>query len=232
MIDLHTHSIFSDGELLPSELIRRAIAKGYEVIAITDHVDISNIDFVIPRVVKACEELNRYSTIKAIPGVEITHVPPETISDLTREARNLGAKIVISHGETIVEPVAPGTNRASIKAGVDILAHPGLITDEEAAMAHERGIYLEITSRRGHCLANGHVASVAIKLGTGLVINTDAHSPDDLITNEEAEKILLASGIQKEWVNGVLKNSRTIAGRILKIQGESVNYAKDQKKGS
>lgn len=219
MIDLHTHSIFSDGELLPSELIRRALAKAYEVIAITDHVDISNIDFVIPRVIKACEELNRYSSVKAIPGVEITHVPPETISDLTKEARNLGARIVVSHGETIVEPVAPGTNRASIKAGVDILAHPGLITDEEAAMAHERGVYLEITSRKGHCLANGHVVSVAMKLGTGLVINTDAHSPEDLITDEEAEKILLASGMPKEWLSVIFKNSKIIAGRILKIQG-------------
>jgi histidinol phosphatase-like PHP family hydrolase len=219
MIDLHTHSIFSDGELLPSELIRRALSKGYEVISITDHVDISNFDFVIPRVIKACEELSKYWGIKAIPGVEITHVPPETISDLTKEARNLGAKIVISHGETIIEPVAPGTNRASIKAGVDILAHPGLITPEEAAMAHERGVYLEITSRKGHCLANGHVASVAMKLGTGLVINTDAHSPGDLITIEEAERILLASGVPKEWVNAIFKNSKMIAGRILKSQG-------------
>lgn len=219
MIDLHTHSIFSDGELLPSELVRRAFTKGYEAIAITDHVDISNIDFVIPRVVKACEELNRYLGIKAIPGVEITHAPPETIFDLTKEARNLGARIVIAHGETLVEPVAPGTNRASIKAGVDILAHPGLITHEDAAMAHERGVYLEITSRKGHCLANGHIASVAMKLGTGLVINTDAHSPQDLITDEEAERILLASGVTKEWVNAILKNSKTIAGRALKIQG-------------
>lgn len=219
MIDLHTHSIFSDGELLPSELVRRALVHGYEVIAITDHVDISNIDFVIPRVIKACEELNRHQGIKAIPGVEITHVPPETISDLTKEARNLGARIVVAHGETLVEPVAPGTNRASIKAGVDILAHPGLITHEDAALAHERGVYLEITSRRGHCLANGHVASVAMKLGTGVVINTDAHGPQDLITDEEAEKILLASGITKEWVNIILKNSKTIAGKALKSQG-------------
>lgn len=219
MIDLHTHSIFSDGELLPSELIRRALDRGYEAIAITDHVDFSNIDFVIPRVIKACEELNRYWGLKAIPGVEITHVPPEAISDLTKEARNLGARIVLSHGETIVEPVAPGTNSASIKAGVDILAHPGLITVEDAAMAHERGIYLEITSRKGHCLSNGHIVSVAMKLGTGLVMNTDAHSPDDLITKEEAEKILLASGLTKEWVNMVFKNSMIIAGKILKAQG-------------
>ncbi len=53
MIDLHTHSLFSDGVLVPSELVRRAVMKGYEVIAITDHADASNLDFTIPRVAAA-----------------------------------------------------------------------------------------------------------------------------------------------------------------------------------
>jgi predicted metal-dependent phosphoesterase TrpH len=34
MIDLHTHSFLSDGELLPSELVRRAKVKGYRIIGI------------------------------------------------------------------------------------------------------------------------------------------------------------------------------------------------------
>jgi uncharacterized phage-associated protein len=32
MIDLHTHTLFSDGELLPSELVRRAEMTGYEAL--------------------------------------------------------------------------------------------------------------------------------------------------------------------------------------------------------
>jgi len=43
MIDLHTHSLLSDGELLPLELARRARVKGYTVLGITDHVDATNI---------------------------------------------------------------------------------------------------------------------------------------------------------------------------------------------
>ena len=43
-IDLHMHSLFSDGELLPSELARRALKLNHEVIAITDHVDWYNVD--------------------------------------------------------------------------------------------------------------------------------------------------------------------------------------------
>ena len=133
MIDFHTHSLFSDGVLVPSELVRRAIMKGYEVIAITDHADASNLDFTIPRVAAACKILSRQWKIVALPGIELTHIPPETFGDLTERARSLGAAIVVAHGETLVEPVHPGTNRAAIEAKVDILAHPGLITKEEAS---------------------------------------------------------------------------------------------------
>ena len=41
-IDLHTHSLFSDGVLLPSEMLRRAETLGYAAMAITDHA--SNLD--------------------------------------------------------------------------------------------------------------------------------------------------------------------------------------------
>ena len=52
-IDLHMHSLFSDGELLPSELARRALKLNHEAIAITDHVDWSNVE-TIPELHKKC----------------------------------------------------------------------------------------------------------------------------------------------------------------------------------
>jgi len=42
LYDLHTHSIISDGEMLPIELIRRMAVLGYTTVAITDHADHSN----------------------------------------------------------------------------------------------------------------------------------------------------------------------------------------------
>lgn len=216
MIDLHTHSLFSDGELLPAELIRRAFAIGYKAIAITDHVDQSNIDLVIPRVVKAIKALKEFIPITAIPGAEITHVPPALIPHLVKEARQLGAKIVVVHGETIVEPVAEGTNRAAIEAGADILAHPGIISTEDLLFAKEKGVALEITSRKGHSLSNGHVAKESIKFGVRLSINTDAHSPADLITAETARKILLAAGIDENRIESVFETSRAIVEKALR----------------
>ncbi len=213
MIDLHTHSLFSDGVLVPSELVRRALMKGYETIAITDHADASNLDFAIPRGAAACKELSRRWKITALPGIELTHVPLESFAELTERARALGAVIIVAHGETLVEPVLPGTNRAAIDARVDILAHPGLITREEAALAASNGVCLEITSRKGHSLSNGHVARIAADTGAKLVIDTDSHEPGDLITDEFARGVLAGAGLDEERIATVLKNSRELAER-------------------
>jgi len=216
MIDLHTHTFFSDGELIPSELIRRAEAIGYTALAITDHVDASNIDLVIPKVVDAIKRMEKYLSIEVIPGAEITHVPPQMISDLVTEARNLGAKIVLVHGETLVEPVIPGTNRAAIEANADILTHPGIISEEDLLLAKERGVSLEITTRKGHSLSNGYVAKEATRFGVPLCINTDAHSPSDLITSQFARQVLLASGIEENRVESIFENSRALVEKVCR----------------
>jgi len=216
MIDLHTHSLFSDGVLVPSELVRRAVMKGYKVIAITDHGDASNLDFIIPRVTTVCRELGKRWKIQALPGIELTHIPPDTFMDLTKKARKMGATIVVAHGETLVEPVHPGTNRAAIEAKVDILAHPGLITREEADLAAKNGVCLEITTRKGHSLSNGHVVKMAAASGAKLVIDTDSHEPGDLVTEEFARTVLLGAGIDRKQIDGIFQNSRDLVQRAIK----------------
>ena len=206
MIDLHTHSLLSDGALLPSELVRRAYAIGYKAIGIADHTDVSNIDFIVPRIVKASRALTS-SKIKVIPGVELTHVPPKDFPSLIKYARSNGIKLVIVHGETIVEPVIPGTNACALESDIDILAHPGLITLKDAKVAARRGIYLELTAKIGHSLTNGHVARTALGAKAKLVLNTDAHNPEDLITRDIAISIILGSGLTKTKAVEVLKNS-------------------------
>jgi len=195
VIDLHTHSLFSDGALIPSELARRAEYAGLKGIGITDHGDSSNIDYIIPRIVSVAIDLNRFMSIKVIPGIELTHVPPPLISECARRARSLGARIIIVHGETIVEPVAPGTNRAALDADINILAHPGLISEEEVLIAKEKGILLEISARKGHSLTNGHVARLAVKAGAKLIINTDSHDPSDFIGSNQAVKVVCGAGL-------------------------------------
>jgi len=213
MIDLHTHTLFSDGELLPSELVRRAQVKGYTAIALTDHVDSSNIGFVLPRIVNVCKILSRHWKIKAIPGAEITHAPLQEIKGLVKLARKNGARIVVVHGETISEPVIPGTNRSAIEAGCDILSHPGYITPDDVKLAAKRGVCLELTTRKSHYAANKHVFKLARSIGAKMVLNTDSHAPGDLISDAEASRFLKGIGCRSIDVANIYKNSAELVRR-------------------
>lgn len=202
MFDFHCHSVFSDGELIPAEIWRRVKVLGYSAIAITDHGDPSNLEFILGNLLKIREAFKGLSP-RLIAGIELTHVPPELIPELIQKARTLGAEIVVVHGETIVEPVAEGTNRAAILGGADILAHPGLIREEEVKLAAEKGIFLEISGRKGHSFTNGHVVNLARKYQAPLIINSDAHSPSDLLSQDLATKIALGAGLTQEEVKNL-----------------------------
>jgi len=217
MFDLHTHSIFSDGELIPSELVRRAVFNGYEAVAITDHVDFTNMEYVLHGLKKLELQNNRRDDIEVIIGVEITHVPAVKIEKAVKMARDLGAELVVVHGETLVEPVESGTNRVAVSnPSVDILAHPGLISETDVELAKENDVYLEITARQGHCLANGHVARVCSDLNAKMLLNSDLHAPEDFLNEEFAQKILAGAGLNQESAASVLQvYPRELVNRVL-----------------
>ena len=214
MIDFHTHSFLSDGVLVPSELVRRARVAGYTAMAITDHADESNIDSVLKQITKVAKQLNTDKSFCLIPGVELTHIPVRHIPQMVKKARSLGALIVVGHGETLAEPVEQGTNMAYIKAGVDILAHPGLISTDEMKEAVKKGVHIEITNRGGHSISNGHVAALAKKLGARMLLNTDSHAPGDLISDERAEKVALGAGLDKEDFRRIQENALSLLKKI------------------
>lgn len=204
MFDFHCHSTFSDGELIPAEIWQRARVLGYKAIAITDHADPSNLEHILQNLLKIKRAFQGLEP-RLIAGIELTHVPPLLIPDLIKRARDLGAELVVVHGETIVEPVAEGTNRTAILGGADILAHPGLISEEEVKLAAERGVFLEISGRKGHSLTNGHVVKLAKKYGAPLIVNSDAHSPSDLLSADFAKKIALGAGLSSQEVENLWK---------------------------
>ena len=216
MIDLHTHTLFSDGELIPSELVRRAKVTGYQAIALTDHADFTNLDMLLAGA-KAARYLEEGFDIKVIAGVEITHVPPKLIQKLARRAKESGAEIVVVHGESPVEPVAALTNLAAAECrDVDILAHPGFITLEEAKIAAANDVCLEITARYGHNVTNGHVARMAREAGARLVVDTDTHAPENLITREKALAVARGAGLSENEAEEALGNSKDLLTKILK----------------
>ena len=215
MIDLHTHTTFSDGELIPAELVRRAAKAGYKGLAITDHADPSNMFHIIENLSRFVKEVGPYLDCNVAVGVELTHCPPPLIPGLIAEARAAGAMLVVVHGETIVEPVARGTNLAAIEGGADVLAHPGLISAQDAQLAAQKGVCLEITTRKGHSLTNGHVCVLARQFGTRLVIDNDAHAPGDLVSQEMRRMIALGAGLTPQEHMRAEKNATEIFERIL-----------------
>ncbi len=220
MIDLHMHTIWSDGELVPAEMTRRARARGVRALALTDHVDQSNVEVVVPALVKFVAETKRYMDVIVLPGMEITHAPPQTIAALAKRGRQLGAKWIVVHGETVVEPVPPGTNLAAIKARVDLLAHPGLITEEEVRLAAKNNVTLEITARKGHSLSNGRLAAMARKLGAAMILNTDSHSPGDLIDEAFARTVALGAGLSSRDFGHMLARSEELVKKALKRKAQ------------
>lgn len=215
MIDFHTHSFLSDGALIPTELVRRARVAGYTAMAITDHVDESNIENVLKQIIKVAKQINTDRAFRLLPGAELTHIPPRHIPLMVKKARALGALIVVGHGETLAEPVEAGTNAAYIKAGVDVLAHPGLISEADMKAAVKKQVHMEITSRAGHSISNGHVAALAKRLGARMLVNTDAHAPGDLITDERAEKVAQGAGLDRDDFRRIQANARELIEKKL-----------------
>lgn len=216
--EFHSHTLLSDGELLGIELISRAYSLNHSAIAVTDHVSTTNVDWVVRQERKECKLADGFDII-AIAGVEITHVPPRSIDRTVKAARRAGAEIVVVHGETTVEPVPAGTNFAAVSnPDVDILAHPGLITIKEAEIAKNHDVFLEVSSRRGHCFSNGHVARVAEAVGNKTLVNTDAHAPEDLLTHAEAKKVAAAAGFDPRRVSQATEGfPRDLLKRIGKL---------------
>jgi 3',5'-nucleoside bisphosphate phosphatase len=63
-VDLHSHSICSDGSLTPAELVQRAAAAGVDVLALTDHDTIAGLE--------EAHRAARSQGVKLVPGVEIS----------------------------------------------------------------------------------------------------------------------------------------------------------------
>lgn len=217
LYDFHTHTFLSDGVLSPIELIRRCIVNGYSALGIADHAGASTLERVLSEVHKEAELARRHWGFTVLAGIELTHVPAASIAELAAWARQLGADHVVVHGESPVEPVEPGTNLAAAScADVDILAHPGLLSEEAAAAAAANGVFVEITAKEGHSLGNGHVAKVATAAGAKLVLNSDSHVPGHILTEEFARKVAQCAGLAEADLEEILvTNPQALIARVM-----------------
>ncbi len=217
LYDFHCHTYLSDGELSPVELIRTASVNGYTAMAITDH---GGMGFLADRFRELRREVEiavRHWPIQVLIGVELTHLPPEAIAEAAANARAVGAQVVVVHGETMVEPVPPGTNLAALTCvDVDVLGHPGLLSVDEAELAARNGKFVEVSARRGHSLSNGLVVQRCLAVGAWLLVDSDGHGPDDLLTEAKARRVALGAGVPEERLEEVLiANPQRLLAKVL-----------------
>jgi putative hydrolase len=215
--DFHSHTFLTDGTTSATDMWLHADRLGHRVLAVTDHV---SLDDPRPLIKRLRSEAKAFEDGPMVPfvGVEVSMVAPARIAQVARAARRAGAQIVIVHGETPAEPVPAGTNHAAIDCrDVDLLAHPGLLDPKDAELARDHGTFLELSGRRGHSLANGHVARVALSAGADLVVDSDAHSPDQLLGIDFARKIAAGAGLSAAAVQQALSDApNRLAERLRK----------------
>ena len=204
--DFHAHTYLTDGQSSATDMWRHSDRLLHRAQAITDHLSLED---PAPLLARLHQEARAWegSPLVTLVGVEISMVPPRRIADVARAARRAGAEIVIVHGETPVEPVPEGTNRAALEAPeVDLLAHPGLLTEADATLARDHAKVLELSARRGHSLCNGRVAQRALAASVDLVVDSDAHSPEQLVTHEMAQRIAAGAGLGVAEVGRALED--------------------------
>lgn len=217
--DFHSHTFLTDGSTAATDMWLHADRLAHRVLAVTDHVALNDPTPLIRRLHEEAEAF-RDGPLVPLVGVEISMVRPDRIAGVARAARHAGAQIVIVHGETLSEPVPRGTNHAAIDCReVDLLAHPGLLAPADAELAAAHDTFLEISGRRGHSLTNGHVAQTAVAAGARLVVDSDAHAPEQLLPYELARSIAAGAGLRPEHVERALADApRRLADRC---QGRS-----------
>jgi histidinol phosphatase-like PHP family hydrolase len=184
-------------------MVAAAERRGYHAYAITDHARNGDPGYrdVVTAVRDEVERLAPQTPVHLFAGVEVTDFEPARIPQVAEEVRRAGAEVVVVHGECLVLDVATGTNAAAVRSpGVDILAHPGLLSEEDAEVAERHGIYVEISARHGADYANGHVYRVARRVGAPIIVNSDAHEEAGLLSHAKVAALVRGAGAPRSYL--------------------------------
>lgn len=201
--DLHLHSRWSDGRATIAEMAAAAQACGHQYMAITDHsaylgvtggVDPARLREQAAEVATLNGEYERQgSPFRVLHGVEVDITPD---GDLALPDEALAAlDIVVASLHVSLRQTREQATARLLKAianpHVDVIAHPtgrilnrrpGADLDMEAVFraAAAHGVLLEVNSGPDRLDLDAAHVRRALELGIDLVINSDAHHPDDL----------------------------------------------------
>ncbi len=216
IIDLHMHSTVSDGTLSLDELTETAIGRGYSVMAFTDHVTSSSYKRIAETIIDWVERnQDKYEDVVLIPGVEITFASPKEIGMITEYVRSIGTKWVVVHGEASFEKTPLGTNDAAVEHGVNVLAHPSYITDEQVIKSLKTGTAFELSARDCYNYANKQIAETVMQNGGKMIINSDSHQVGAMLSREKVLSTAQTANLTSEQIDMVKADTVDIVYNVL-----------------
>jgi hypothetical protein len=144
VIDLHTHSVHSDGTQTPSELVQAARRSGVDVLGLTDHDVVDGWDSAATSAAEA--------GITLVPGVELS-------TQIAGMSVHLLAYLVDPHDRTLVELMSTirSHRSARFRRTVDLLVADGYALDYEEILARVGA---------GTTLGRPHVADALVRSGS------------------------------------------------------------------
>jgi len=194
--DIHTHTNWSDGGNTIAEMVEGATAFGHDYLAVTDHATgpgmvggVGVSDEKLREQIPEVESVAAEADIDVFTGVEANIAADGSISVDDDLLADLDVVVASPHAALDGD----GTDRlvaAAEHPDVNVIGHPtgrylnrreGLDVDVErlAEVAAENDTALEINANPARLDLGGGAVKQAIEAGATIVINTDAHSPDN-----------------------------------------------------
>ncbi|WP_186576214.1 DNA polymerase/3'-5' exonuclease PolX [Aquibacillus kalidii] len=193
--DLHMHTSWSDGAQSVEEMVKQAMDRGYEYIAITDHSKYLRVANGLDedRLRKQREEINRlnekYSDFHIFAGVEMDILPDGSLdfsNDFLKEMDYVIGAIHSSFTQS-EEQIMNRLNTALENPYVNVIAHPtgriigrrdGYAANVEQLIlkAKETGTVLELNANPNRFDLSSQWVRLAQEHGVNIAVNTDAHS--------------------------------------------------------
>ncbi|MBI4320267.1 MAG: DNA polymerase/3'-5' exonuclease PolX [Chloroflexi bacterium] len=214
--DLHTHTDWSDGVRTAEEMVRAAVRRGYQYIAITDHSSGLGVAHGLSpeRILEQRRLIDRlnveYAPFRVMHGIEVNIRGDGTLDygdDILREFDIVTASI---HGgfEQPIEKMTERIVKAIRHRYVDVLNHPrgrligkraGYAVDLEAVLkaAAQAGTAVEINSQPDRMDLDDVWARRAKELGVRLVIDTDAHDTSHFEFMRYGVAVARRAGLEK-----------------------------------
>lgn len=195
---LHNHSTYSDGKATMREMAEAAIARGYKVLAITDHTYSLGIaqGVTAEALLRQREEMDALQKdlgkkIKLLQGIEM-EIRADGTLDFEDDVLATLDIVIASLHVSLRQPREQVTERilnAIRNPHVDIIGHPtgrqipdrdpaDLDMDAVFAAALEHDVALEVNANPRRLDLKDIYVRRAMELGIKLSINTDAHHPD------------------------------------------------------